>query len=75
MLSAIIDGVCLLAAYFDAKSGELVLDNGAIAKNYLTGWFAIDVVRAFISVLACACALLVFRLHLLGMEYRQAACL
>jgi hypothetical protein len=63
----IIAGVSLLAAYFDTKTGELVLDNSEIAKNYLTGWFAIDLVRPavsspsrlfFSSVLACLLACL-----------------
>jgi hypothetical protein len=58
MLSVIIAGVCLRAAYFDAKSGELVLDNRAIAKNYLTGWFAVDLVHASpLSLLHLSCLL------------------
>ena len=43
-----LDGVfgygCFRQAYFDAKSGELVLDNRMIARNYMRGWFWVDCV-------------------------------
>jgi hypothetical protein len=34
--------VCIRTAYFDVKSGELVLDNKQIGQHYIRGWFTID---------------------------------